>query len=574
MNDSLSILIPARNEMFLSRTVDDIVKNMRGDTDVIVVLDGEWADPPLVDHPKVTIIHHSVSVGQRAATNNAAKLSRAKYVLKCDAHCAFDEGFDVKMMADMQPDFCAVPVMRNLHAFDWVCKKCGHREYQGITPTACAKCDNKTEFVRDVVWIAKTNPQSTSYCFDPEPHFQYFREYKNRVKGDITETMSLQGSCFMMTRDKYWELNICDETFGSWGSQGIEVAVKTWLSGGRVVCNHKTWYAHMFRTKGGDFGFPYQISGRQIQNAKKLAREVFFNNKWPLQKYPLSWLLEKFWPVPGWTDTQLVELKKGEPVVTTMVNDNAPAQEQLPDPVTISVVAPRLMKPTKGVVYYTDNRCEEGVWKLAQEYLKQSCNGYRIISVSLVSIGFGDNIILPLERSYLTMFKQILAGIEACNTDIIFLAEHDVLYTKEHFDFTPLREDIFYYNQNNWQVRASDGHSTYWDCKKVSQICGYRDLMLKHYTERVRRVALEGFTRRMGFEPGTHNRAERVDATKSDIWRTIVPNLDVRHKMNLTHSRWRPEQFRNPCRNWTESHVNKLPGWENLEVPIGIKETV
>ena len=568
MNDSLSILIPARNEMFLERTVNDIVKNMRGDTEVIVVLDGQWADPPISDHPKVTLVYHSESIGQRAATNEAARISRARYLLKCDGHCAFEEGFDVRMMTDMQDDWTMVPIMRNLHAFNWVCEKCGDVRYQGPTPVSCPKCDNTTKFIRDVVWIAKTNPQSTSYCFDTEPHFQYFREFKSRteVRGDFTDTMSLQGSCFMLTRDKYFELNVCDEAFGSWGSQGIEVAVKTWLSGGRVVCNHKTWYAHMFRTQGGDFGFPYKISGRQTQRAKMYAKDLFFNNKWPLQKHPLSWLLEKFWPVPGWSDEQLELIKK---------NDGKLAAENTSVVVEESIKPPSLKSEiTKGVVYYTDNRCEEGVWKMVQKQLQQACNGHRIVSVSLNAIDFGDNIFLPLERGYLTMFKQILAGIEALDTDIIFFAEHDVLYSKEHFEFTPLIKEMFYYNQHNWQVRASDGHSVYWDCKKVSQICGYKDLMLKHYTERVRRVALEGFTRRMGFEPGTHHRAEKVDNTKSDIWRTTVPNLDIRHKYNLTSSRWSPDKFRNPCKNWTESHVNKLLGWENLEVPIGIKETV
>lgn len=50
--------------------------------------------------------------------------------------------------------------------------------------------------------------------------------------------------------------------YGSWGNQGIEVACKTWLSGGRVLVNHNTWYAHMFRTQGAEFGFPYPQSGR------------------------------------------------------------------------------------------------------------------------------------------------------------------------------------------------------------------------------------------------------------------------------------------------------------------------
>ena len=46
----LSILIPARNEQFLKNTVEDILKNKRGNTEIIVGLDGEWADPPIQDH--------------------------------------------------------------------------------------------------------------------------------------------------------------------------------------------------------------------------------------------------------------------------------------------------------------------------------------------------------------------------------------------------------------------------------------------------------------------------------------------------------------------------------------------
>ena len=211
---SLDIVLPARNEIFLSRTVEDILSNIRGDTEVIVVLDGEVAQPEPKEQPRLRILRYSESIGQRAATNAAVKMSEAKYIMKTDGHVAMDEGFDVKMMADMQPNWTCVPVMRNLHVFDWTCKKCGNRTYQGTTPTSCPNCDNTTDFERDIVWIAKTNPQSTSYCFDAEPHFQYFGDYKNRDEykegiknGGLTETMSLQGSCFMLTREKYWELN-------------------------------------------------------------------------------------------------------------------------------------------------------------------------------------------------------------------------------------------------------------------------------------------------------------------------------------------------------------------------------
>jgi glycosyltransferase involved in cell wall biosynthesis len=290
----LSILIPARNEQFLARTIRDIFEHAEGDTEVIAVLDGQWAEPPVPDHERLTLIYHPESIGQRAATNEAARLSNAKYLMKLDAHCAFDQGFDVKLMADMQPDWTMVPVMRNLHAFDWVCKN-GHRRYQSPSGP-CRECGEPT--TQDVVWIGKHNPQSTSYRFDKTMHFQYFDEWKKQQKGDLIETMSLQGSCFMLTRNKYFELDICDERHGSWGQQGTEVACKTWLSGGRCIVSRKTWYAHMFRTQGGDFGFPYPNPG--IARAQKYSRDLWLNNKWDKAIHPLSWLVDKFAPVPGW----------------------------------------------------------------------------------------------------------------------------------------------------------------------------------------------------------------------------------------------------------------------------------
>jgi glycosyltransferase involved in cell wall biosynthesis len=194
----LSILIPARNEEFLENTIRDILSNMRGDTEIIVVLDGGWPVEPLEQHEKVTVIYYPESIGQRAATNKAAKLSSAKYLMKLDAHCAFDEGFDVKLMEDMQDDWTVVPLMKNLHVFDWVCDSCGKRTYQGPVPE---KCDCGSEdFHKDIVWEAKPSPNSTSYRFTKELRFKYFGEYKSKQEGDLVETMSLQGSCFMVKR--------------------------------------------------------------------------------------------------------------------------------------------------------------------------------------------------------------------------------------------------------------------------------------------------------------------------------------------------------------------------------------
>jgi hypothetical protein len=219
--------------------------------------------------------------------------------MKCDAHCSFDKGFDVKLMADMQDDWTVVPMMYNLHAFDLVCE-CGHRRYQGPSDP-CEKCGKP--MTREMIWKPRKNRCTWCWHFDKDLRFQYTGKANKtpKGKGDIVETMSLLGACWMLTREKYWELNICDEEHGSWGQQGTEVAAKTWLSGGKLMCNRKTWFAHMFRTQGGDFGFPYPISGKQVDKARKYSKKLWFGNEWPLAKHDLNWLLKKFNP-PGWEE--------------------------------------------------------------------------------------------------------------------------------------------------------------------------------------------------------------------------------------------------------------------------------
>ena len=124
--ERVSVLIPARNEFLLKATIDSVLSAARGDIEVIAVLDGYWPEPNIIDDPRVTLIHHTEPVGQRAAINEAARMAKGKYILKTDAHSMFDEGFDVKLAADCEYDWTVLPRMYNLHAFDHVCAN-GHR---------------------------------------------------------------------------------------------------------------------------------------------------------------------------------------------------------------------------------------------------------------------------------------------------------------------------------------------------------------------------------------------------------------------------------------------------------------
>lgn len=547
---NLSILIPALKEEFLGLTIEDILKNKRGKTEVIIGLDGAWSEPPVADHPDVRIVYSSKNLGQRGMTNTLARLSKAKYVAKCDAHCAFDEGFDVKLMEAMKDhdDWTVVPVMRNMHIFNWKCLDCGDETYQGPEPEGCKSCDVNTpdRFEKKIIWNAKQSPQSSAYRFTPDRlQFKYFGALKKEQVGDVAETMSLQGSFFMLTREKYWELDICDESWGGWGQQGTEVALKTWLSGGTVMCVRTTWYAHMFRTQHG-FAFPWGNPARQQQKAREVSMNMFFKNQWDKQTRPLSWLIERFWPSlqkeqyrPNdgdrpWTEDDLARLKSTE--------------ERFQIPVTDG-------KPTKGIIYYTDNQLNTRIARKVQANIRSI--GLPITSASLKPMSnMGTNVVVDGTRGYLTMFRQILAALEASTNEIVFFCEHDNLYHPSHFNFTPERKDVFYYDRNWWKVR-DDGLAVHWDADQVSGLCCYRELAIEYYKKRIAEWNPNKFDRK--FEP--------MSQTGSEWWMAEYPSIDIRHNHNLTYNKWTLDHFRDKSTavNFQESTVDKIPGWDDLQ---------
>jgi glycosyltransferase involved in cell wall biosynthesis len=526
----LSVLIPAKNEEFLGRTIEDVLANSEANTEVIAVLDGYLPDPPLKPDPRVTIIYNPVSVGQREASNQAAKIAKGKYLMKLDAHCAMDKGFDRKMLEAFKEtgdNVTMIPLMRNLHAFDWVCEN-GHRRYQSPSGV-CEECGKPT--VKDVVWIAKSSPQNVAFRFDKTMHFQYYGEYQNKHPEDLVETLSIQGSCFMCTKEKYFELGLCGEEFHSWGQQGVEVACKTWLSGGRVIGNRRTWYAHMFRTRGGDFGFPYENPQDKVNENREISRNLFQHDQWPLATKKFQWLLDKFNP-PDWG-------------------------------------------VTKGIIYYTDNKLDEKIAKPCRERIQKIAKekNIGIVSSSLKKMDMGyKNVRFPsLKRGYLTLFKQILGALENSKDDYIFFCEHDVLYSPTHFDFTPEKKDAFYYNQNVWLLRMPDGHALHYDVNQLSGLCVYRETAIKHFRERyamaekahneMNEEDFNRFVRNMGFEPMTHGRVAWENKFPFEIWKSEQPNIDVKHGNNATGQRWNKDQYRNQqlLVNWTEG--DEIPGW-------------
>ena len=298
----ISILIPARNEFLLQKTIEATLAASEGEIEIIAVLDGCWDKPKIKDDPRITLIHYDESWGQRRAINEAAKIAKGKYILKTDAHSTFDKGFDVKLVKDCEYDWTVIPRMYNLHAFDWVCEN-GHRYYQDKADphkeNKCPECKSRLKI--EYIWKIRKHKRTDFMHMDRDLRVQYWGEYRKRpeAKGKIVDVMNGQGACWFQHKDRFFELGGLDEKHGSWGQVGCEVACKAWLSGGRLVVNKKTWFAHVFRTTG-EYSFPYHMRGSQQEKARKYSRDLWLSNKWPMQKRKFEWLIDKFAPVPGW----------------------------------------------------------------------------------------------------------------------------------------------------------------------------------------------------------------------------------------------------------------------------------
>lgn len=214
---------------------------------------------------------------------------------------------------------------------------------------------------------------------------------------------------------------------------------------------------------------------------------------------------------------------------------------------------------TKGLVYYTDNRCEERIVDICRNRLQIICDGWEVVSVSHYPIDFGRNIVMPLTRRSASIYMQILAGLKAISSDIIFLIEHDVLYHPSHFYFVPPENNVIYYNLNRWAVDAKTGQALHYISWCNSFIVAYREVLLNHLTDFVALVERDGYSRRrMGHAIGKR-KYEGVKKYKVDTFRSEQPNVDIRHSNNFTKNRFKREQFNSNVKEW--QLANEVPGW-------------
>lgn len=256
----LSVVIPSVNDPALANTVRDALEKSSTRPEILVM-----ADAVDVDLPGVRVVRNELRLGLRGNVNKGMKLASGQWLAKLDDHCMLSEGWDEVLLATAQKNWIVVPRRYQLDPVRWsICE-------DDPTPIDYERLDiSNPDKIGGVTWRSRR------------------RERESIL---LDETMVIQGSFYLMHRDHWNRIGPLDEAnYGPFTQEGIEIALKTWLGGGKVMINKQAWYAHKHRR----FGRAVSPKGEDVRRGNAFSKDFWINNRWEGRTHDLCWLMGRF----------------------------------------------------------------------------------------------------------------------------------------------------------------------------------------------------------------------------------------------------------------------------------------
>jgi len=283
----VSVVIPNYNSPFASKTIQGVLDNSTGDIEVIVNVEMKWPEPLSTD-PRVHYIHSPSPIGMRSGINKAVDLSQGEFIMKCDDHVLFGKGFDEILKTDCEDNWVIIPRRYALDAENWAIEK---------------RTDNK--YPIDYMYI--DYPRKGKAHDDGMHGVPWKRPGRD---ADIDDTPSMQGSCYFMSKNHFVKFlgGLSEVGYGQFAQESQEIGFKTWLGGGALKVNKKTWYAHLH--KGGRYGRFYKFPGGTVE-ASNWSAEYWLNNRWEGRVHDFEWFIDyKFPSMPSWPEDWKEDIKR------------------------------------------------------------------------------------------------------------------------------------------------------------------------------------------------------------------------------------------------------------------------
>ena len=285
----VSVLVPSGQEQFLVQTVNDLFTKASGEIEIIVALDGAWADPPLPDHAGLRIIHFGAPRGMRACLNAAAAVATGEWLMKLDAHCMVAEGYDEVLKRDCADNWVMVPRRWSLDPENWKIEenRKGPRDYHYLSNPDWSIRERDDYSMHGMEWRQRT------------------KERLDKPEFEIDETPSWQGSCWFMSR-KHWDRlgGLSEYGYGTFAQEPEQIGLQTWLGpwDGRLKVNKRTWYAHLHKGKRyAHLWRQYAVTRKEIAIGHEWSARYWMTNQWPERVHDIEWFVEEKFPnMPTW----------------------------------------------------------------------------------------------------------------------------------------------------------------------------------------------------------------------------------------------------------------------------------
>ncbi len=184
------------------------------------------------------------------------------------------------------------------------------------------------------------------------------------------------------------------------------------------------------------------------------------------------------------------------------------------------------MAASKAVIYYSHNQGDKMLFQYCFRQLLVSSGEIPIIAVTHSSIsGAFKNIVtgdLPYNLS--SILYQMKLGLEATDADVVFLAEHDVLYPPGYFDVEPRLETVVCYQTYIYSINKQYcwRHPPQ---KILSQVVCWRKWLLQCVNRNLHALKQPGHCVAAEFKPPHFDVIGFANS---------LPSVDIRHGHNFT----------------------------------------
>ncbi len=276
----VSIILPVYKEPYLNKTIKSLLDGAVGEVEIIPVIDCCPLEESLIQDSRIKPIVLEKNKGMRGAINEGLSVAGGEYVMKIDAHCVIGKGYDVALVGHPE-NWLMIPRRYPLIEDIW------NRDIKGR--------------IKDYHYL--TFPGMD----DPKYGYSFQVQPTKRDGPDIDDTMTFQGSCWVANRDYFMShVGFLDSTYyGTFAQEQQEIGLKYWLGGGAVKVNKNAWYAHLFKKGkhyvGGRFSTRHKKDKAHF-GGNEYSTKHWMDNEEPNMIHTFSWLVEKFWPLPGWPD--------------------------------------------------------------------------------------------------------------------------------------------------------------------------------------------------------------------------------------------------------------------------------